>query len=89
MDRFTKGQIDEIRDAFLMFDKADIGSIPSNGLRDVLKMIGINPTDRLLENLLIIIDEDNNGQIDFHEFVDLIDKLHSDEDMEKEGKDFF
>lgn len=86
MDRYTKDQIDELRDAFLMFDKNDTGCIPSNSLRDVLKTIGYNPTDKLLENMSIIIDEDSNGIIEFEEFVNLLDALDTEEKNEMEGE---
>lgn len=47
---------------------------------------GYNPTDKLLENLTIVIDADGNGQIEFNEFIDLIDKLETAEKADKEGK---
>ena len=40
---------------------------------------------QLLENLTIIIDNDGNGRVDFEEFIDLIDKLETDEKNTKEG----
>lgn len=86
MQRFTKQQIDEYRDAFVMFDKNNVGSIFSGELRDMLKTIGYNPTDQLLENLSIVIDHDSNGLIDFAEFIDLIDNLETEEKSELDGK---
>ena len=47
---------------------------------------GYNPTDKLLENLTIVIDADGNGQIEFNEFIDLIDKLETAEKADKEGE---
>ena len=47
---------------------------------------GYNPTDKLLENLTIVIDADGNGQIEFNEFIDLIDKLETAEKADREGK---
>lgn len=89
MERFTDEQIREYNDAFCMFDKKNLGSILISEMRDMLKTIGFNPTDRLLENLSIVIDEDSNGKIDFHEFIDLIDKLETEEKNDFEGNDFF
>ena len=86
MQRFTDEQIREYNDAFCMFDKDNLGYILSINLRDMLKTIGFNPSDTLLENLTIVIDADGNGKIDFHEFIDLIDKLETEEKSETDGK---
>ena len=86
MERFTDEQIQELHDAFCMYDKENVGYIFSHELRDMLKTIGYNPTDRTLENLTIIIDSDGNGKIDFSEFIELIDKLDTEEKHIKEGK---
>ena len=47
MNRFTNDQIREINDAFQMFDKEDRESIGSQDLREMLKVIGYNPTDKV------------------------------------------
>lgn len=89
MERFSVDQLREFEDAFLMFckyDKQGTGYILSIELRDMLKIIGYNPTDETLETLTIVIDADGNGRIEFHEFVDLIDHLETDEKADKEGK---
>ena len=47
MNRFTNEQIREINDAFEMFDKDRRGFIKSQDLREMLKLIGYNPTDKV------------------------------------------
>lgn len=92
MERFSVDQLRELEDAFFMFckyDKQNTGYILSSELRDMLKIIGFNPTDETLETLTIVIDADGNGRIEFHELVDLIDNLETDEKATKEGKKFF
>ena len=86
MNRFTDEQIQEFHVAFVMFDKNNVGSILSIHLREMLKIIGFNPTDQILENMTIEIDSDKNGGIDFHEFIDLIDRLETDEKNDTEGE---
>ena len=51
MERFTENQIREYNDAFCMFDRQNKGYILSIELREMLKTIGFNPTDKDLENL--------------------------------------
>lgn len=86
MERFTDDQIREYNDAFCMFDQKNAGYILITDLRDMLKTIGFNPTDTHLENMSIVIDQDSNGKIEFHEFMDLIDKLETEENNDIEGK---
>ena len=57
MERFTAEQIREYHDAFAMFDVDGSGDILVAELREMLKTIGFNPTDVILENMAIVIDE--------------------------------
>ena len=57
MERFTAEQIREYNDAFVMFDKDGSGDILVSELRDMLKTIGFNPTDEILEIMTIVVDE--------------------------------
>ena len=87
MNRFTEEQIREINDAFYIFDVDGSGDIANTELRDMLKTIGFNPTDRLLENLSIVIDEEGDGNISFEEFIELINNLETEEKEEIQGRD--
>ena len=49
MDKFTPEQIREFNDAFCMFDTKDVGFIESSEIREMLKTIGYNPPDDILE----------------------------------------
>ena len=40
MERFTRGQVQELQDAFTLFDTKDLGCILSEELRDMLKIVG-------------------------------------------------
>ena len=46
----------------------------------------MNPTDEVLEQMTVVIDLDGNGMIDFDEFMDLIDKVDTEEKNDKDGK---
>ena len=60
MERFSPEQIQEYYDAFVMFDADGSGDILVSELRDMLKTVGMNPTDDILEIMTIVIDEVNN-----------------------------
>ena len=66
MERFTSAQVQELQDAFTLFDTKDLGCILSAELRDMLKIVGLNPTDNELEKLIVVIDDDANGKVGFY-----------------------
>ncbi|XP_065652732.1 calmodulin-beta [Hydra vulgaris] len=88
MNRFPADLSRDLKDAFEAFDKDGNGSVPVTGLREMLKTIGYNPTDVLLENTSILVDN-GNGRIDFKEFIEIIDRLETEEKNEKEARDCF
>ena len=54
MDRFSEEQIREINDAFYIFDVDGSGDIANTELRDMLKTIGFNPTDKYVQLLIVL-----------------------------------
>lgn len=84
--QFIDEQVEEFRDAFCIFESNGEGFIPSFALRDIMKTIGMNPTDVLLENTSIAVDADENGRIDFAEFINLMDGLETEEKKTEEGE---
>ncbi|XP_057294039.1 uncharacterized protein LOC130622582 [Hydractinia symbiolongicarpus] len=89
MNRFTSDQIREYNDVFRVMDKQNRGYLSSHQLRHTLKIIGYNITDRLFEVQTILIDEDGNGQIEFDEFVGLIDNLETEKKNTEEARAAF
>ena len=75
MPKLTQDQVRELNDCFVMFDKDNKGYILSQNLREVLKCLGYNPMDKELQILQLTVDNDGNGQIDFQEFLNLIECL--------------
>lgn len=69
----SQEEIDGCREAFLAFDKDRSGTIDIYELRDVLEAMGQKPTEEELFNLLSEVDEDGTGEIDFAEFLQVIE----------------
>lgn len=63
---------DEIREAFLLFDNDGNGYISSAELRHVMTSLGETLTDEEVEELMNEADANNDGQIDYDEFVKLM-----------------
>jgi hypothetical protein len=54
----------ETRAAFAVFDKDGSGSISADELRQVMKSLGENLTDREIDEMIAEADKDRNGTID-------------------------
>ena len=86
MNLLSEDQIQEYREAFCIFDKKSCGFVPATDLRELLKTIGLNPTDGPTETMITEIDLDQNGLIDFGKFLNLVQRFETDEKNEKEGR---
>ncbi|XP_078492544.1 uncharacterized protein LOC100175312 isoform X2 [Ciona intestinalis] len=78
-------RIVQYKNAFAKFDKDSSGIISSKQLRQLLRTLGHNPSDIVLRELVNQVDMDENGKIDFNEFIIMIgyfDKANNeDEDL--------
>lgn len=68
----------ELRESFRMFDTDRDGAISLAELGTVLKALGQSPTEEELQLMMNSVDTDQNGVIEFDEFVQLMQSyLHS------------
>lgn len=82
----TEEEISEFRACFCMFDDKQLGYIVTKNMRDLLKTLGFNPTDKHLQHAIFTVDWDKNGRIDYEEFLALMEMLKQEEQDEvKEG----
>ncbi len=72
MDSLTPDQIQEIKDAFSLFDKDGDGSITTKEIGTVMKSLGQEPDESELEEMVKEFDADGNGEIDFDEFLEVM-----------------
>ena len=79
-DQLTKEQIAEFKMVFSLFDKDGDGSITTNELGTVLRLLGQNPTEVELEDLINEVDANGNGTIDFPEFLTMMARKMKDTD---------
>ena len=59
----------ELLETFQIFDKDSDGSISADDLRYVIKAVGEELDDELIEQLIEQGDLDQDGKINYHEFV--------------------
>ncbi|XP_052137267.1 putative calmodulin-like protein 6 [Oryza glaberrima] len=67
-------QISDFRDAFSLFDKNNDGCISREELATVLTRLGMAPSQEDLQDMIVAVDEDGNGTIEFDEFIAIMKK---------------
>ncbi|OWF34955.1 neo-calmodulin-like [Mizuhopecten yessoensis] len=78
----SKKMREEIKRTFELFDKDKNGKITESELTDVMRALGQNPTTQHVRSIIAEVDKDNDGEIDFEEFVSMMSKKWR--DLEKE-----
>ncbi|KAL0271995.1 UNVERIFIED_CONTAM: hypothetical protein PYX00_005139 [Menopon gallinae] len=85
-------QIAVLKKAFDGFDREHSGSIPTDMVAEILRLMGQPFNKRILEELIDEVDEDKSGRLEFDEFVTLAAKFIVEEDaeaMQKELREAF
>eukprot|EP00943_MAST-04B_sp_MAST-4B-sp1_P005421 g5421.t1 len=65
----SKDELAEFREIFNLVDKDKGGSISRDELGELMDTLGIRASKEEIDLMINEIDEDNNGEIDFEEFV--------------------
>jgi calmodulin len=65
---------EEAREAFLLFDKDNNGTIDISELGAVMRSLNIDPTDTELKDMINEVDRNQNGTIEYEEFVAMISR---------------
>ncbi|KAJ0164890.1 Calmodulin [Colletotrichum tanaceti] len=85
----TEEQKAQYREVFDLFDKDGTGDITAQELGEVMRSLGLNPSDTELNDMVNEVDADNNGTIDFNEFLNLMAQKVQIGDAEEELKNAF
>ncbi|KAK9863257.1 hypothetical protein WJX84_001918 [Apatococcus fuscideae] len=65
----SRQQMEDLREAFEMFDKRKAGAFTSEDLQKVLKDLGEGTSAKDIDNIIAGLDTDGDGVIDFAQFV--------------------
>merc|ERR1712146_496642 len=88
----TEEQLDEIREAFNLFDGDASGAIDVRELKAAMRALGFEVKNEELKKMVSDVDNDGNGTIEFAEFLEMITgkmgEKDSCEDIEKVFKLF-
>ncbi|CAF1132675.1 unnamed protein product [Rotaria magnacalcarata] len=89
LEYFTEEQIQEFRQAFLLYDKDSDGAISPKVLGSVMRTLGQNPTEDELKGLINEFDCEGKGLIDFDEFLQMMAKRAKEHNEEDELREAF
>ncbi|XP_037953622.1 calmodulin-A-like [Teleopsis dalmanni] len=79
----------EYREAFTLFDTNGDGSITLEELSSVMRSLGLKHTDSEFAEMIREADENQNGKIEFNEFVDVMTRSNGIVDVEAEVREAF
>eukprot|EP01048_Picozoa_sp_COSAG05_P015133 COSAG05_NODE_1790_length_4082_cov_21.604162_5_plen_179_part_01 len=69
--KLTEQQIAQAREVFDSYDKDGSGAISADELRELMLVLGERPDPARLQKMVEEVDDNNNGVIDFTEFLTL------------------
>ena len=69
INKLTKEQIAEFKEAFSLFDKDGDGIITTKEIGTVIRALSHNPTEAELQDMINKVDSDGKGNIDFKWFL--------------------
>jgi Ca2+-binding EF-hand superfamily protein len=80
----TEQEIDEIREAFNLFDTDGSGTIDPNELKEAMKSLGFDNKNQTVYQMISDIDKDGKGYINFDEFLDALTVQMSSSDSKED-----
>lgn len=84
--KLTEEDVADLRETFDMFDKDSSGTISLQELQGVTEKLGLSVTLEELSDVIYSVDVNNDGEIDFDEFLIMMKKIP---DTEKELREAF
>ena len=88
-DKLTNAQLAIYRDTFKVFDKDQNGLITESELSEAMQALGQGLTEGQIKEMIAAVDADEDGAINFDEFLTLILKRFKDGDAEEELHQMF
>jgi len=71
-DEDKEALVEELREAFRLYDKEGNGYINVSDLRDILRALDDNVSEEELDEMIAEIDTDGSGTVDFDEFMEMM-----------------
>ena len=88
-DQLSEKQIDNYKQAFVLFDKDNNSSISPVDLAAAMKSLGVSPTEYNLQDMINEVDIDGNGSVEFPEFLRMMVRKMKQIDLDDELRVIF
>ena len=85
----TEDEIEEIKEAFDLFDTDGSGTIDPKELRAAMQSLGFEAKNQTIFQMISDLDKNKSGSIDFEEFLDMMTARMSDKDTQEDIKKVF
>lgn len=85
----TEAEIEELREAFDLFDTDGSGTIEPKELKAAMQSLGFETKNHTVYTMISDIDKNGNGEIDFEEFLDLMTVKLGDSDSREDVQKVF
>jgi calmodulin len=82
--KLSPAEVEQYKEVFQVFDKDGTGDITASELGEVMRELGLNPSEAELRDLVSEVDVNNDGVISFEEFLGLMSQTVKDMDTEQE-----
>jgi centrin-1 len=83
-DQLTEEQLEEIKEAFNLFDTDRSGSIDLRELKAAMRALGFDVKKEEVVKMLASVDKDGNGEITLDEFIQMMTGKMSERDSQEE-----
>jgi len=80
----TEDEIEEIKEAFDLFDTDGSGTIDPRELKTAMQSLGFEAKNQTIYQMVSDLDKDGSGAIDFDEFLDMMTARMSDKDTKED-----
>ncbi|XP_070208917.1 calmodulin-like [Littorina saxatilis] len=82
-DKEEEAQRDVWKEVFRIFDRDSNGHVSATEVGMLLRGLDMNPTERDIEDIILKIDKNGTGQIEWEEFVDFMHHLKKSTNQEQ------
>ncbi len=80
----SEDEVNEIKEAFDLFDSDKSGSIDKSELKNALQNLGIDNKNHTLATMMKDLDKDDSGTVSFDEFIEMMTAKMSDKDTKED-----
>jgi len=85
----SEEEVEEIREAFNLFDTDGSGTIDPKELMSAMKSLGFETKNQVIYQMIADLDKDGSGSVDFEEFLDLMTGTLGGKDTKEDIKKVF